>query len=537
MRKFFIISILPILVLCSCDDILDVKQINLVYNEIYWQNEDDAEKGVLGIYALYRGLMIQPTNWYQRADATTGFLNRGWNGGSPDALYKMGNFEDLNAPKSWGELEGYANWGAFYKVIAQANLVIKKIEEIPSGNISAKSKDKLLGEAYFLRALTYFNIMRIWGNAPYISEAIESSTQLINDDLTPIVIPRTQDIKIGEKVLADVEKAIELLEYGLFGNSEWGIRANRGSAEALAGHVNMWMYFLANRDVLDSRPYLTAAITSLENVTTRGGYSLVDYSSPTVLKTLYEGQSTEAVFELNISSQTNESYRVDHGGIIQLTCKIISHDGDETKDRASYINFVPKSQKSLIYPEYDVATQTGDIRANLFFAAWESNYDEPFNDISPTANNRNLVTWMKKYALMTVDPMRSWNEYSAYFAEANIPVFRYTDIYLLLAEAYQKDNQKGKALAIVNEVRSRAGLGPYTGSDLLHEILQQRVSELIGEGQIYYDMVRNNWFPNQQVMEADRYNQQGYYWPVSGAILTANKEIEQTPYWNGKTKW
>lgn len=144
---------------------------------------------------------------------------------------------------------------------------------------------------------------------------------------------------------------------------------------------------------------------------------------------------------------------------------------------------------------------------------------------------------MKKYALMTVDPMRSWNEYSAYFAEANIPVFRYTDIYLLLAEAYQKDNQTDKAVAIVNEVRGRAGLAPYAGNDLLTEILQQRVSELIGEGQIYYDMVRNNWFPNPQVMEADRYKQQGYYWPVSGAILTANKEIEQTLYWNGKTKW
>ncbi len=537
MKRIFITSILLIMLFLGCDDLLDVKQINLVYNEIYWQNQGDAEKGVLGIYALYRGLMVQPTNWYQRADATTGFFSRGWNGGSPDALYKMGNFEDLNAPKSWGELEDYANWGPFYKVIAQANLVIKKIEEIPSDKISAKSKDKLLGEAYFLRALTYFNILRIWGNAPYISDAIESSTQLINNDLTPIVIPRTRDTEIGKRVLEDVDMAIERLEYGLFGNDEWGIRANRGSAEALAGHVNMWMYFLANRDGFDSKVYLTAAITSLENVTTKGGYSLMDYSTSTVLETLYGGQSTEAVFELNISSQTSESYRVDHGGIIQLTCKILSHDGDVTKDRASYINFVPWSQKSLIYPEYDIATQTGDIRANLFFDAWESYYDEPFNDVSPIANNRNLVTWMKKYALMTVDPMRSWNEYSAYFAEANIPVFRYTDIYLLLAEAYQKDNQTDKAVAIVNEVRGRAGLAPYAGNDLLTEILQQRVSELIGEGQIYYDMVRNNWFPNPQVMEADRYKQQGYYWPVSGAILTANKEIEQTLYWNGKTKW
>lgn len=537
MKKIFIAAIAFIVMFCGCDDLLDVKQVNLVYNEVYWQNEGDAENGVLGIYALYRGLMVQPTNWYQRADATTGFLNKGWNGGSPDALYKVGNFEDLNAPKSWGELEGYANWGHFYKVIAQANLVIKKIEEIPAGNITTKNKEKLVGEAYFLRALTYFNILRIWGNAPYISDAIESSTQLINNDLTPIIIPRTRDLEIGKRVLNDVNTAIEKLDYGLFGDEEWGIRANRGSAEALAGHVNMWMYFLANRDGLESQTYLTAAVTSLENVVAKGGYSLVDYSNPNILKTLYDGQSSEAVFELNISSQANESYRVDHGGIVHLTCKIPSHDGDVTKDRASSINFVPRSQKNLIYPEYNIETHTGDIRANLFFAAWESHYDEPFNDVSPVANNRDLVTWMKKYAIMTVDPMRSWNEYNAYFAEANIPVFRYTDVYLLLAEAYQKNNEASKAVAIVNNIRARAGLSPYTGSDLLNEILQQRVSELIGEGQIYYDMVRNNWFPNPQVMESDRYVQQGYYWPVSGSILTSNKEIKQTPYWDGKTKW
>lgn len=538
MKKTIPLTIMLLLpIFFGCNDFLDVKQINLVYNEVYWKNESDAEKGVLGIYALYRGLMVNPMNWYQRADATTGFLNRGWNGGSPDALYKVGNFEDVNAQKSWGELEDYANWGNFYKVIAQANLVIKKIEEIPSENILTASKKKFLGEAYFLRALTYFNILRIWGNAPYISDAIESSIQLINDDLTPIVIPRSNDIEIGENILKDVHIAIENLEYGQLGNEEWGIRANRGAAEALAGHLNMWMCFLTNRDGLESQKYLTSAISVLESVTSKGGYELVDYDNPDILQTLYQGQSSEAVFELNISSQTNESYRVDMGGIIHLTCKIPPIDGDETKDRASSINFVPKSQKNQIYPEYNFDTQTGDIRANLFFAAWESPYDEPFNDVSPVANDRNLVTWMKKYALMSVDPMRSWNEYSAYFAEANIPVFRYTDIYLLLAEAYCKSNQMGKATTIVNEIRKRAGLASYAGSDLLTEILQQRVSELIGEGQIYFDMVRNNRFPNPQIMDPERYRQEGYYWPVSGSILSANKKVEQTPYWNGKTKW
>jgi hypothetical protein len=194
-------------------------------------------------------------------------------------------------------------------------------------------------------------------------------------------------------------------------------------------------------------------------------------------------------------------------------------------------------QKSLIFPEYNFNTQSGDIRPNLFYAAWDSPYNDSFSDVSTTSRDRNLVTWMKKYDIMSLDPSHTWNEYIAYFAEANIPVFRYTDAYLLLAEAYIKANQPAKAKVIVDNIRLRAGLQSYTGSDLLKEVLQQRIGELLGEGQIFYDLVRNNYFPNSQVMDNARYLQQGYYWPVSSAILVNNKLISQTPYWNGKTTW
>jgi hypothetical protein len=298
------------------------------------------------------------------------------------------------------------------------------------------------------------------------------------------------------------------------------------------------MNFLAVRDNLQNPgKYITDAITSLESLRTNGGYSLVSYNAPDALNTLYKSKSSEAVFELNVSSSDKESYRVDFGGIASFTSEITPIDGDSTKNRASSINFMPFAQKNLVYPEYDFVNQSGDNRANLFFAAWNSPYNDPFSDVSSTSTNRNLVTWMKKYSMMTIDPSHVWDEYVAYFSEANIPVFRYTDAYLLLAEAYTKSNQGAKAKEIIDVIRIRAGLTPYSGSDILKEVLQQRVSELIGEGQIYYDMVRNNSFPNAQTMDNSRYQQQGYYWPVSSQILVSNKLISQTPYWNGKTTW
>jgi hypothetical protein len=246
------------------------------------------------------------------------------------------------------------------------------------------------------------------------------------------------------------------------------------------------------------------------------------------------------VFELNISSTDNESYRADKGGITFYTCKMTPLDGDPKKDRSTHIDFIPRTQKTLMYPEYDFNTKTGDIRPNLFFGAWDSDYDSAVNDTSgSTTTDRTKVTWLTKYNLFTRDAQNVWDEYVPYFAEAAIPVFRYTDAMLLLAEGYEKQGKYAPAKAIVNDIRQRAGLGDYAGSndDLLQEIMQQRIGELFGEGYLYFDMVRNNIFPNAFLMGASKYHQEGYYWPVSTSILAGNVEIQQTPYWSGKTIW
>ncbi len=531
-KAIYLLAVVVIMGTGCKKDFLSPKQVDLVYNEVFWKSEKDAETAMLGIYSLYRGLMVN-AQMYNRGDVTTGLINKGWNGGSSDAFYKSGNFANVNGTqKSWGALESYAQWNGFYKVIAQTNLVISKVEGMDEKLFGQGRKAAILGEAYFLRALTYYNIACIWGDAPLMIESIESSTQVITEDNILINIPRSTDIQVMEQVLADVAIAVTNLEYGTPGSAKWGIRANKGSAQALTGYANLWMAFLKQREGQPNTTYITNAVTALEEVTTNGRYSLASYTDAASVKNMYKGQSTEAVFELNVSFDQNETYRVDQGGIEFITTKLTPLDGDVAKDRASSINYIPFSKKGNIYPEYPE-----DKRATLFFDAWDSNYDEPFSDVSQVARDRNKVTWMTKFSSFSVDPARQWNEYVAYFAEANIPVFRYTGVKLLLAEAYIKNNEPGKALPIVNEIRNRADLQAYSGADLLNEVLQQRISELIGEGQIFFDFVRNNYFPFASAMTPERYAQKGYYWPVSSNILTTNKLLTQTPFWNGKTVW
>src|SRR6185312_384560 len=206
--------LLVVLVFSACKkDFLSPRQVDLVYNEVFWSSEKDAEKGVLGIYSLYRGLMVSG-QMYDRGDVTTGFFNRGWDGGSSDMLYLPGNFADLTGTqKSWGAMESYADWNGYYKVIAQANLVIAHMQSMPEKLFAKGDKESLLGEAYFLRALTYYNIATIWGNAPLIDESIESSNQVINGDKTLVTKPRSADVEVRDSVLSDGHTATGLMEY------------------------------------------------------------------------------------------------------------------------------------------------------------------------------------------------------------------------------------------------------------------------------------------------------------------------------------
>ncbi len=548
--KKFILVIASVFTLSGCQDFLNPTQVNLIYNDVFWKTQADAEVGLAGVYSLYRGLMVNSDNWFGRADATTGFIKCGWTGGSSASLYTEGVYSDPNnTSKMWGSMEGMADWSAFYKVISQVNLVIDRVNKIDESKFETGGKNRILGEAYFLRALVYFDIVRIWGNAPLVVDVIESSGQVINEDLVPITIPRSHDVEICLQVLDDANKAVELLEYGKPGSAEWGIFANKGSALALAGHANLWMNFLANRDKRDEeikaligdekmepKQYVKAAITALEDLRDKGGYSYIDYTEDGV-KALYKGASCEAVFELNINPESNESYRADYGGVTAITCKMEPTNGDEKKDRSGNINFVPYSQKPNLYPEYNFDTKSGDIRPHLFFDAWDSLYNSAVSDTATENNDRTQVTWLTKYAQFSLDSYAEQDEFTPYFAVCNIPVFRYTDAMLMLAEAYAKDNKEAKAIEIVNQIRNRAGQKAYSGDDLMDEILTQRCGELFGEGHLYYDMIRNNWFPNDYLMSALKYKQEGYYWPVSSSVLSMNAQIHQTPYWNGKTRW
>src|SRR5690349_9639413 len=108
MKKYIVLLALIAMVGTSCKKtFLSPNQVDLVYNEVYWKSAQDAERALIGTYSLYRGLMVN-AQMYNRADVTTGLINRGWNGGSDPNFYLPGDYSNINGTrKSWGAIESY----------------------------------------------------------------------------------------------------------------------------------------------------------------------------------------------------------------------------------------------------------------------------------------------------------------------------------------------------------------------------------------------------------------------------------------------
>ncbi|BDD12239.1 membrane protein (plasmid) [Fulvitalea axinellae] len=116
-------------------------------------------------------------------------------------------------------------------------------------------------------------------------------------------------------------------------------------------------------------------------------------------------------------------------------------------------------------------------------------------------------------------------------------LMRYADVLLMNAEALNEQNQTGPALAALNQVRSRAGLGNFSGAqaEIRTEIKKQRMLELLGEGHRFYDLVRwgnpkqalsvEGGHPGAVNFEEGKHN----YFPIPAVEYDENNLVDPTP--------
>lgn len=235
-----IIFMLILVLSASCEDVLDTKPLDKFPGDLVWQDAASARSFVNDAYGILNRL-IQDDEWSDNM-----VLNPSQAGASNLVQENINNETDFG-------------WNIFGD-IRKANMIIEKISE---SDFLESEKDLMLGEAYFLRAVTNFTAARKFGRLIIVDKVL---TQ--NDDLE---LPRTSTIKdTYDFIISDLEKASGMLPT----NVSKG-RISKGAAYALLAEV-----YLHGASYLDSEAdksdYYKKGIKASEDLFTLNAYSLDD---------------------------------------------------------------------------------------------------------------------------------------------------------------------------------------------------------------------------------------------------------------------
>ncbi|QTE23709.1 RagB/SusD family nutrient uptake outer membrane protein [Polaribacter cellanae] len=502
-----LIMIVGLFATFSCTSILDQEPVNITHPDVFWDSQPNAEQALAGAYATFKNAITKNANFIYWGDlpAMTFINSRDW---ISNYIENSGNYvlPYRGDTRNWKNLYRAANW---------ALTIEKYVSEMPNNLFtSKKEKDRIIGEAAFIRGLSYFWIARVWGDAPIVNESIESSNQLINSDGFVLRIPRSNELEVLDFALEATNKAINYLDYSSPGSTNWAIKANKASAEALKADLTLWY---AARDN-DNPEMLKTAINAATNVINNSGAVLIDYvaEGKEGFDNMCIGGSKTALFEINMNSSMNESFRISSGG---------NHYTGLTLNFPIWKN-KNTSTSPIIDPDFygkkmmaNDPDRTNDIRKKLFFYDYESDEN----------------SFPLKYSHTSQDT-DSKDAY-ALFTESNILLYRMADVHLIRAEAFAKSNQAANAVADLNLTRSKANVPNYTGNmdkeSLIKAIFEERSIEFVIEGKSAYDRIRMNYFEGVPWMTQTRIAKKGYFWPISPSIISNNPSIVQTEFWRG----
>jgi hypothetical protein len=502
----FLLSAALVTVVSSCSKIIEQSPQNSPYDQVFWQSEKDANQALAGDYALLRKALTvyNDKDWqdgnmshFAYGDLSTGEFSE-FNHYAYNFLVQGGHNFGI-ADFTGDYISSFQDWTPHYKTITQSNTILEKVPNISADKFKDPSgRNKIIGEALFLRAFSYFYMVRIWGDVPLITKYDPQPGNSVN-------IPNTSELVVLDTCINDLKRAISLLPWGYENPGEAGVRANAGAANALLAHVYMWKDFLTKGAESSN---LQNAISAIEEVISKGGYSLLP---STEYARLFKGKSEEGIFEIGMSFEQNEQQQETGFYYITLIDPYI-------KGKTEKWGILDGNRINDYFEETDK-------RREAFFDFTDP--DDPILVKYCGGNKENVV-------------YKDAANFSQTAVNSNIIIFRLADILLLRAEANAKMGNYAAARTDLDEIRAtKGGLEPYAGTDeeLYDEIISERARELFCEGHLWYDLVRSGsltW--RVEGFSEDRYANEGWKWPISRKLFLNNNVLVQNKFWQGKVR-
>jgi hypothetical protein len=507
-----ILLALHIILLAGCTkDYLDSKPSDQLSDSNFWQSDVDALSGVTAIYyqmqhnyQIYGYLplsdVMTPNGWIW-----SDYLN-GYGGIAKGSLLAT-NFTPVND-----------KWQQLYNGIYKANLALQKI---PGVKMNDALKQRLIGEAMFLRALFYFNLADYYGGVPIITKTLK-----LGDDLPG----RNTREEVLSFITSQCDSAAQRLPV-TYAKSDIG-RATQGAALTLKTKA-----FLLGK-------HFREAADAAKQVMGFKQYSLYDdYAS--MFTDVSAENNAEVIFDVqyagpglglgspmdgfmapqsSFSKGWDQAYPTqDLVDAYEMTNgKSITDPGSGYNPAKPYDNRDPRLDFTIVRP--------GSVWKGI-----------PYDQVKIGGAKATFIGYLPRKYVLTVDGF-NWGD-----SPLNYIVFRYADLLLMYAEA---ENEASGAIApvydAINQVRARKGVNMppipagKTKIEMRDIIYHERRVELAFEG-IYYSDIRRWGLAKQlvngavirtmggQQVEARSFVDALYLWPVPQGEIDLNPKLTQNP--------
>jgi starch-binding outer membrane protein, SusD/RagB family len=508
MKNFKIIFFTTaLLALSGCsEDWLEQTNPNVQTSGTFWETEQDAVKGV---NAIYQSLYYDGT--FMRF-AQCALDLRGddvWSPSPWDVLSNTGSFKLFNNTimQEW-------LWVAFYGGVTRANLALDNIDGIPFS--SEVLKNRLRGEALFLRALNNYYLVTFFNNIPLITKSYSSTDEYFPEQADPALV--------WQQIYDDLEEASLLLPVS-YTDPDVG-RATKGAALGFLGKA-----YLFNERYEE-------ASAALKSVIDLGVYDLVAN---------YNDNFTEAG-ENNVESVFEIQFSREAGGTVLGWVDAPAPDWSKTTARA--ITYAPApfgwndvAPTQWVFNEFMQEKTTGGeddprIRATIYYNyPGAMLYGQAFATVYATDLGKLGV---KKYG--NGDSGRP--DEKDWRSGVNERLMRYADVLLMYAEAQNKLGNRAVAAQYIQEVRDRAQLpdreaefAAFTEEELMDQLAHERLLEFVFEGHRFDDIRRWGWLEDADKLaelklhdaEFNSYVAGREFFSIPQGEIETNPKLRQNP--------
>lgn len=436
----------------SCNKFLEENDPSNLTPDTYYTLPEHATAAIASAYAQTRfftgGAGIFVSN-FQMVEAVTGTVKTETGQNSDlNNLLGLGYNGDNVMVNNW--------WNSLYNVIAQTNLVL---EEVPTINpMDEGIKNRVLGEAYFLRAWAYFYLVRLWGDVPLIT----TNQNLQSEDFYP---GRTPQEQVYNLIVEDLKKA----ETSGLSMTDASGRASSGAVKSLLAKVYLTM---AGYPMQKGAAYYKLASDKAAEVISSGAFRLFDTYNELHNFTLKN--KGEHIFQIQYAAGI-----ADNNGIQD---KLLPNFKDVSVFGTEIGSMVPTLQ---FYNSYEAGDKRKIDRQGFFYTSYYDKGYEQLKDLSAPY----IFKFFDTAAHGTLGKPGSTS------SSMNWNQIRYAEVLLIYAEAQNEADGAPNAGAIdaLTKIRARAGLATpttFTQSDFRTAVLKERWHELCFENITWFDMVR-----------------------------------------------